>query len=632
MTAEERAKWNDEISAFVTAAEESANTAGEAAERAETAKTAAETSATQADTARQGAETARAEAVTAQNTAKVSAAQASASAQQTTADKTATAGYAKTAKTNADSTAADRQAVQDMAAQVTADKATVADNAAQVAEDRTAAETAAQTAQAVADSLPDDYVTAVGKIAENTAEINNTNSNVSQLKGDLDNVKELTIEEEVFTETTNISTNINWTLGYVGLDGHIYTDADVLHYSNKIPVQAGDVLEIESHSFRFVTAYDGETAKSDLGAMNVSTYTVPNGINYLVLTKYTTYEYHIYITHSEVIYKNILEDKIENKFQMGYMRVQGNLNDGESLVLPYHNVKNHNVLIFSANISSFGSLKIGKQTDTYITIDETNVSLTCDVESQNFTVDHGLTIQNNIQVIIENETGIYPTSIRILSSGNEFNVPVNEYLRFLMDEGSPYVISNNSILTDCAFSWTSRHINKPIWLFGDSYFSWYASRWVYYLAQDGFTDSCMLNGYAGEKSADAYPALENLLKVHTPQIVVWCLGMNDPDNADSVNESWKNYYDKVVSLSEKYGFELILYTTPTTPTMNNSFKNEIIRNSGYRYVEADKALRIDNNGNWIDGTLSDNVHPTINGAKLLYHRFLADIPELSNKC
>lgn len=151
----------------------SADTAEQAAERAETAQASAETSATQADTAMQGAENARAEAVTAQNAAKVSAAQASASAQQTTADKNITAGYAKTAKTCADSTAADRQAVQEMATQVTADKATVADHAAKVAEDRTAAETAAQTAQAVADSLPDDYVTAVGKIAENTAEIAN---------------------------------------------------------------------------------------------------------------------------------------------------------------------------------------------------------------------------------------------------------------------------------------------------------------------------------------------------------------------------------------------------------------------------------------------------------------------------
>lgn len=154
-----------------TAAEKSADTAGQAAKRAETAQASAETSATQADTARQGAETARAEAVTSQNNAKISAAQASASAQQTTADKTITAGYAKTAKTCADSTTADKQAVQTLAEQVTADKATVAENAAKGAEDRTAAETAAQKAQSIADSLPDDYVTAVGKIAENTAEI-----------------------------------------------------------------------------------------------------------------------------------------------------------------------------------------------------------------------------------------------------------------------------------------------------------------------------------------------------------------------------------------------------------------------------------------------------------------------------
>lgn len=154
-----------------TAAEKSADTAEQAASRAETAQASAETSATQADTAMQGAENARQQAVTSQNNAKISVAQAATSAQQTEADKTITTGYAKTAKTCADSTTADRQAVQEMAEQVTVDKATVADHAAQVAEDRTAAETAAQTAQAVADSLPDDYVTAVGKIAENTAEI-----------------------------------------------------------------------------------------------------------------------------------------------------------------------------------------------------------------------------------------------------------------------------------------------------------------------------------------------------------------------------------------------------------------------------------------------------------------------------
>lgn len=169
-----------------TTAGVSADTATQAASRAETAKTAAETSATQAETAKQGAETARAEAVKSQNDAKVSAAQASTAAQQVEADKTITAGYAKTAKTNADSTAADRQAVQTLAEQVTADKTTVAENATKVAEDRTAAETAAQTAQAVADSLPEDYVTAVAKIAENTAEISAVKLTDKELKRRVD--------------------------------------------------------------------------------------------------------------------------------------------------------------------------------------------------------------------------------------------------------------------------------------------------------------------------------------------------------------------------------------------------------------------------------------------------------------
>ena len=169
-----------------TAAEKSADTAEQAASRAETAKTAAETSATQAENAKQGAETARAEAVKSQNNAKISAAQASVSAQQVEADKNITAGYAKTAKTNADSTAADRQAVQTLAEQVTADKANVAENAAKVAEDRTAAETAAQKAQSVADSLPEDYVTAVGKIAENTAEISAVKLTDKELKRRVD--------------------------------------------------------------------------------------------------------------------------------------------------------------------------------------------------------------------------------------------------------------------------------------------------------------------------------------------------------------------------------------------------------------------------------------------------------------
>ena len=66
------------------------------------------------------------------------------------------------------------------------DKAEMEKIAAKVAEDRTAAETAAQTAQAVADSLPEDYTTAVGKIAENTADIASIKLNDKEMKRRVD--------------------------------------------------------------------------------------------------------------------------------------------------------------------------------------------------------------------------------------------------------------------------------------------------------------------------------------------------------------------------------------------------------------------------------------------------------------
>lgn len=66
------------------------------------------------------------------------------------------------------------------------DKAEMEKIATQVAADRTAAETAAQTAQSIADSLPDDYTTAVGKIAENTAEIDRVKLTDKELKRRVD--------------------------------------------------------------------------------------------------------------------------------------------------------------------------------------------------------------------------------------------------------------------------------------------------------------------------------------------------------------------------------------------------------------------------------------------------------------
>lgn len=97
-----------------------------------------------------------------------------------------------------------------MAEQVTADKANVAENATKVAEDRAAAEIAAQTAQTVADSLPDDYVTAVAKIAENTADIASIKLTDKEMKRRVDALYDMgqgvTHQFETDTETAYAKT------------------------------------------------------------------------------------------------------------------------------------------------------------------------------------------------------------------------------------------------------------------------------------------------------------------------------------------------------------------------------------------------------------------------------------------
>ena len=274
-----------------TAAEKSAGTATQAASLAETAKASAETSATQADTARQGADTARAEAVTSQNAAKISAAQASTSAQQTTADKTITAGYAKTAKTCADSTVADRQAVQTLAEQVTADKATVADHAAQVSTDRKAAETAAQTAQSIADSLPEDYVTAVGKITENTAEIGRVKLSDKELKRRVDALysigQGITHKFETDTDTAYVKTVPTGAklMSVKSIDGHSEViDGEIVSAETESVVEQGKNLINADDYYASYKQSDGSYVNDSVSFANIN---IPIG-NYIGKTLIAT--------------------------------------------------------------------------------------------------------------------------------------------------------------------------------------------------------------------------------------------------------------------------------------------------------------------------------------------------------
>lgn len=319
-------------------------------------------------------------------------------------------------------------------------------------------------------------------------------------------------------------------------------------------------------------------------------------------------------------------------------RWNGNITAGDIVKLPVNNVKNQQVFAFSGDISTIGKIKIGRMLANNTTygafeIDSTSVKFYCD-NGSTYTIPHGLTIQNNIQIEFATENTFNLSKAVIISNGVRFDIFTNlTDKRFLGDEGAPFVQSDGSVLHDCSFTWTSRNIAKPIWMFGDSYMSLYDVRWVYYLIQDGYDKSCLINAYAGEASAAALMSLKNLLTLKSrPRYILWALGMNDPDTDSAVNASWKACYDAVIDLCERNSIVPVLATIPNTPTMNNVFKNAIIKASGYRYIDFASAVgATEAESGWYSGMLnSDNVHPNTPGAIALYYQALADFPELAS--
>lgn len=354
---------------------------------------------------------------------------------------------------------------------------------------------------------------------------------------------------------------------------------------------------------------------------------------------------------------NKLDEALQRKIDSGGiiikpngMSIRGNLADGEQLELPKNSVLTDKVISFSANISSFSKLIIGhgytNLDGVYFEIDATNIK----DGIAGSTKPHELIIVNNIQVTIIKKSN-EGSKIIIASNGTEKEFSIwNGY-----GNGAIFAKSEGSVLTNCSLSFMANNIIADTWVFGDSYFSLASNRWIYYLARDGF-NHVMLNGYSGESTDKAWEDLTNLLVMNTPKRIVWCMGMNDPDYNGAVGVRWKKIYDQLLPLCTEKNIELVLSTIPTViggisaddVSGNNgkfrphAIKNQIVKSSGYRYIDFENAVGADaQTGLWFgttqqdiidktdNGMLSkDGVHPTIKGAIALYHQALSDCPEL----
>ena len=238
---------------------------------------------------------------------------------------------------------------------------------------------------------------------------------------------------------------------------------------------------------------------------------------------------------------------------------------------------------------------------------------------------HGLTIKGHIKLMID--VGRGKANITLIGNGSSYH---RREINWAGRNGLVFAETEGGSIENVFATWWCRDYAKSIYLFGDSYFNMTApARWPYYLCRDGY-DNCFFTGYPGMRSDRGAIDAEISFQRGKPQIAVWCLGMNNPDSASYINADWLKATIDFLSLCKNNNILPIISTIPSTPTHNNRLKNEWVKNSGYRYIDFEKAVGADVDPEWYPGMLhEDKVHPAELGAQALYMQVLRDFPEIT---
>ena len=295
----------------------------------------------------------------------------------------------------------------------------------------------------------------------------------------------------------------------------------------------------------------------------------------------------------------------------------------------------------SADVEQFGTIEIGviNTTKRTIMIDATNVILATDGSSRK-TEAHGLTISGQLRVTFVAD--MFEAKAIIDCNGEQyiFNHTSNSYAYANNLDCSAYgdvgmIVGGSTILNNVILSASSNYFGKDVWIFGDSYTSIEsAARWTNQVLFNFGYRNFMICGLSGGSSAQLYTDLEKCLQYGTPKEIIWLLGMNNGDLADAPNPSWLENLEKVENICKEKGIELVLGTIPCTnkSTNDNSFKNEVIKSRGHRYINFAKAVGAEIKGSsWYEGMKEPDqgIHPSELGAKVLAAQILADCPELT---
>lgn len=313
-------------------------------------------------------------------------------------------------------------------------------------------------------------------------------------------------------------------------------------------------------------------------------------------------------------------------------KVIQNSNNEASIEIDVPQLKKNKTIGFMGLFNAFEPLYIyqGKGTgftETYCKIDETNLQVyQKGNETPILDVVHGLTIVNYISVVISTENK-NKTIIYISSNGQSFTSTSTTWF----SSRDKIVAEHGTTAWDNTLTFGSKDFGERVWLYGDSYFD----HWVPILLDRGYT-SFLCDGYSGGTSLNGAKSFELALTMGTPAKVVWCLGMNDPDE-NRVNANWQTAINKVKNLCDVYGIELVVCTIPYVPEREHKHKNAHIRDvAKFNYIDISRFVGSQRNGNstgvdWYDGLLSDdNVHPSAQGDYYIANIMQSYLPDLRN--
>lgn len=262
----------------------------------------------------------------------------------------------------------------------------------------------------------------------------------------------------------------------------------------------------------------------------------------------------------------------------------------------------------------------------YIEIDDTNIKIynRDSTIHERVNTPHGLAITDYIGVIAKCND-VCNLDVTIVTNGGSFTVS-NPY--WWASQGEIKVVNTNCSLSDVSFSYNVDGYKQKTWLFGDSYIDFKdANRWPTWMRTWGFVNLGAF-GFPGADSSEVYPEWHRCLSHGTPKYAIWCMGMNDTED-NAMNSSWLSCVQNFLAVCEQKGIIPILATIPNTPLRDNTYKNNWVKASGYRYIDFAEAVGSYNDSGWYYDMLSqDNVHPAQQGAIALAMRAISDVPEL----